>query len=284
MSVVLNGSSQRLYAAAVPGVDCPYTISVWFKSTSASAKQETACLYNTALTRGYELFAEGAVAGDPVRGAQHLSGANFSNTTTGYNTNVWQHACFVVTSLSSRAVFLNGGSKGTNTAAVSASTNINTVGVGAISTFYYFAGKLAEVALWNKALSDAQVASLAAGAVPTDIEAANLTQYWTLLSDATDTVGGVDLTAVGTPTYDAADHPALDVVIYEDLAATGGGTSGGSAVISFIAYEDLAATGGGTSGGSAVISAAYPAIPPIALPTIKRMVAVGNNQVWFEDI
>lgn len=45
---------------------------------------------------------------------------------------------------------------------------------------------------------------------------------------------------------------------YEDIAASGGGTSGGSANLRVITYEDIAAEGGGTSGGTAVLDSYTP--------------------------
>jgi hypothetical protein len=77
---------------------------------------------------------------------------------------------------------------------------------------------------------------------------------------------------------------AQNAAAFVGLVATGGGTSGGSATLTTADIVELVATGGGTSGGSAVLVASYAETPPVALATVKRMLAIGNNQVWFEDI
>lgn len=84
--------------------------------------------------------------------------------------------------------------------------------------------KIAHGAVWNKELTAAEVAALynggagGAGKNPTTVAAANLVFYAPLTSDASVSVGGVTLTATGSPTFDSGDNPNVE--------ATGGG--GGS--------------------------------------------------------
>jgi hypothetical protein len=74
-----------------------------------------------------------------------------------------------------------------------------------------FTGRLAELAVWNSALSTADITSYLAGTAASGIAAANLIGYWPLSADSllnlgTDTDG--DLTATGNAVFDA-DHPTI---------------------------------------------------------------------------
>jgi hypothetical protein len=87
--------------------------------------------------------------------------------------------------------------------------------------------KTAHGAVWNKALTAAEVASLynggtaGAGKNPTAVQNANLVFYAPLTSDALVSVGGVTLTATGSPTFDSADNPNVE--------AAGSGSTNASA-------------------------------------------------------
>jgi hypothetical protein len=102
--------------------------------------------------------------------------ANSSTTITG---GVWQHAAAVFSANNSKAAFLNGANKGTdaNTA------NVGTINIIAIGAFYNGAilgeydGRLAEMAIWNVALTDAEVATLGAGYSPLFVRPQNLVHY-----------------------------------------------------------------------------------------------------------
>lgn len=71
---------------------------------------------------------------------------------------------------------------------------------------------------------------------------------------------------------------------YVDLAGTGGGTGGGSGVLEIAySYVDFAGTGGGSGDGSgALIVSGFPHDEKSL--THKRLIAIGNNQLWYEDI
>jgi hypothetical protein len=74
-----------------------------------------------------------------------------------------------------------------------------------------FTGRLAELAVWNSALSTADITSYLAGTAASGIAAANLIGYWPLSADSllnlgTDADG--DLTATGNAVFDA-DHPTI---------------------------------------------------------------------------
>jgi len=96
---------------------------------------------------------------------------------------------------------MDGGSKITNaTSKTPASLDRFSVGrSGDLSPTYYWSGDVCWVAVWNKALSDANMVSLAAGAWPQTIEVANLVAVYPFglpgANDDTDYLGTYDLTA-----------------------------------------------------------------------------------------
>ena len=82
-----------------------------------------------------------------------------------------------------------------------------------LTAFNDLYGLLAEVAIWNKALSAGEIASYLAGNDPSAIAAANLIGYWPLSADnATQSNLGTDATGdltVSGATYEPSDHPTI---------------------------------------------------------------------------
>jgi hypothetical protein len=76
--------------------------------------------------------------------------------------------------------------------------------LGRLNPAAYMDGLLAEVAIWNAALSDEEVASLAAGFSPLLVKPENLVVYVPLVRTIQDVVGGLGFTATGTV---VAEHP-----------------------------------------------------------------------------
>jgi hypothetical protein len=75
-----------------------------------------------------------------------------------------------------------------------------------------YTGLIAEVAIWNKALADAEITSYMSGEAASTIAAANLIGYWPLSADnATQSNEGLDAggdLSVSGATFDA-DHPTI---------------------------------------------------------------------------
>ena len=65
-------------------------------------------------------------------------------------------------------------------------------------------GDLAHIAIWNVALTDAEIASLYNGGIGLDpryVRSANLVAYWPLIRNDLDYIGGYNLTAYNSPTF-----------------------------------------------------------------------------------
>ena len=69
-------------------------------------------------------------------------------------------------------------------------------------------------------------------------------------------------------------------VFYVDMAATGGGTGGGSATLIADVVIDMVATGGGAGGGSAALLSH---VKLNGLDLTNQIVVTGNDQLWYED-
>lgn len=122
--------------------------------------------------------------------------ANFASSGA-YDITSWQHVAAKFTSITSRQCFRNGVGGTVDTVSNSPGsftrTNIGTrFASGTRGAF--FNGKIAHVAIWSIELSDAEIAQLAAGALPTTIQPGSLV-YYVPLNTATATVNTVTSTA-----------------------------------------------------------------------------------------
>jgi hypothetical protein len=100
-------------------------------------------------------------------------------TTTAQVANVWQHACAVFTSPTSRAAYLDGAGKGTN-ATSNTPSGLNRTSVGLSDDAgpnQALRASIAHVAVWNVALTDHEVFLLSRGADPRTIQPAYLLVY-----------------------------------------------------------------------------------------------------------
>lgn len=126
----------------------------------------------------------------------------------------WYHACAVSANTSSHKIYVNGNEEGSDTTGVMPSGLDNTT-IAALNhnnRSYYFDGRIAEVGIWNAALTDAEVKILAAGFSPLFVRPQNLVGYWPLVRKTSDNksidkVGGFTLNEYNTPGQSA--HPPI---------------------------------------------------------------------------
>lgn len=211
MAYDFNGTNQYLTAASTPVAEAPLTLACWFSPDNITSNCTLFQLSNGTPLERFGLAALGALAGDPVRAfciQNGLEGA--SSSTTGYTAGTMQHACGVFASNTSRTVFLNGGNSATNTNTI-APSGVNAIDIGfrlnAGVAGLFFDGKLAEVGIWNAALTAAEVASLAKGMTCDKIRPQNLVFYAPLVRDLNDQKGGLTITNNNAATV--AAHPRV---------------------------------------------------------------------------
>ena len=215
MSLVLNGTTQYAWRSA-PVVATPFAVSAWFKSTSESALQAIWGEANQATTLDYwRLALRGDVEDDPIGCYIRRSDAANALTSAGYSVDEWHHALFIEAGSQDHRVYIDGGGIGTDTSNDQTPISITKMAVGALpyngDWANFFAGKLAEVAIWNGVILTADdIAFLAGGADPSTIQSVYLKTYWPLFDDANDNgAENLHLTEAGTPSFDTGDHPVI---------------------------------------------------------------------------
>jgi hypothetical protein len=216
-----SASSEYLTAASTPVTAVPLTMACWFRSSSATLFQGLMTVGQAGANEAFRIAAAGNTAGDPIRIVSVGSGTTrFADSSTGYSANVWAHACGVFTSTTSRAVYINGGSAGTNVQS-STPTGLNQVEIGRVdgtSPGSYMEGRIAEAGLWNVALDVNEIAALARGISPRSVRPGSLVGYWPIWgihSPEIDLVpAGRTLTVTGTSKADHAPVQPFSRTLY----------------------------------------------------------------------
>jgi len=205
MSQTIAGSNH--YTGAVPFTGTPYTFSVVIAAPGGQARK-----YISVGNSGDSNNA--VVVGTDVTAAATNRPSLFTTATSGNNqvtagvamdiTGNYNFICAVAASSSSRAVYLNGSNKGASGSVAAFPTGIDAFVIsGRVTDFTSgIAGSIAHMALWLRALSDAEVAYLGTGGNPRAIK--GCVSYWkfngTDLTTVPDDIGTNDLTVVGTVT------------------------------------------------------------------------------------
>lgn len=205
--------SDRLVNANAVITGYPFTLACWFNSDNVSISQVLISVGDTATADNYHyLRAAGSVASDPVQAGSAASGtARNATSSTGYSLNTWHHAAGVFTAAADRAAFIDGGSKGTNTQSTTPA-GLDATAIGRLETSTpanHMSGMIAEAAVWDVALTDAEVAILAAGYSPLFVRPENRIAYWPLLgrtSPEIDIIGRFEMTVTGAV---VAAHPRV---------------------------------------------------------------------------
>jgi hypothetical protein len=173
----------------------------WFRAVNDTANQRLIDLKQIANPLGYySIGLGGATAGKPLRliKVSNASSVQITTTTTGYLLNTWQHACGVFSSATSRTIYLDAGGNATGANNLGAAT-AELVNIGVFSDqnnalSQYFHGLIAEVGIWNAALTAAEIASLAKGMTCDKVRPQSLVFYAPLVRDLNDQKGGLTIT------------------------------------------------------------------------------------------
>ena len=203
----------------------PFTMACWFTLDDLTLSTDLMAIATDASNnQQHALIADGAVAGDFVVAFTQTTSSVKAKTTTGITQGQWHHACGVWAAATDRRAFIDGGSKGTNTTNRSPSgMNRTQIGQSENNTNRH-SGLIAEAAIWNVALTDGEVATLAAGISPLRVRPSALVGYWPLFgtsSPENDYSGkNNDMTLVATPTQDR--HAPVGPMFGFDMGWHGG--------------------------------------------------------------
>lgn len=230
----VSASSECIYGGATV-TPYPFTLAAWFKADSLPGETEYPTIVSISdgdASHYCSIFIDGANSRYIGMDAYEEGSYACARTTAApTSTGVWYHAAGVSAGAAERYAYLNGGNVGSNAVGRSP-TGVDTTAVGAVyvsGVNFPFDGKIAEVGIWNVALTAGEIAILAAGYCPLFVRPGNLICYLPLVQDADeDVVGGLSFSAVATPTVDS--HPRIIYPISPYSPLVSAGEAGGSVI------------------------------------------------------
>jgi len=161
-----DGSSQYLTGEKPSISSYPITMCCWFNSDDIAAGQALMALCDASTNNDiFMISARGDQAGDYIW-AQANSTVGWANavTTKSYSANTWHLACGVFESTALRKAYIDGGNVGSDTTSIApAFANIDTLSISVLdraTNALYMSGKIDHVMIWNRALTDAEIALL----------------------------------------------------------------------------------------------------------------------------
>jgi hypothetical protein len=203
MAYNFNGSNQYLTVGSAPVTAAPLTIAAWFRKASTAAKNG---IFVRAPVNSANMF--GFYFTNVLRGYTQAGAGQTSDiaVTQNYSTNTWTHVCFVEASATSRTIYQNAGDSATDTVSRTPA-GINAIDIATFGGGTNFDGQFAEIGIWNAALTQPEVASLAAGMTCDKVRPQSLVFYSPLTRDLIDYKGGLAITNNNTATV--ANHPRV---------------------------------------------------------------------------
>lgn len=185
MAVRFTRASSQFLHTATPCISGapPFSVSAWvyvFDITQGHWLWTISDYSNNGSFHGIE--AGGDQAGDPFRCVSYQLGAagRYAATSTGYTANTWHHICAVWVSTTERHVYIDGGSKGTNVVS-SDPWGLDKEAVGATyrgdNPGDKADARVAELAVYDAALSDADVEELAQLICPLSVRPDDIARY-----------------------------------------------------------------------------------------------------------
>jgi len=196
MAYDFDGINQSLTRASAPVTAVPLTLACWF---NPDLLQDAAlCSVGSSgsgLGSWFALFT--GLTGVVIASATSSGNQANATTTATYTTGSWNHCCGVFSANNSRTIYLNGANAVTSTASRTPAAVAETIiGSRRASGIFgaYFNGKIAEVGIWNAALTAAEVASLAKGMTCEKIRPQSLVFYVPLVRELQDVRQGLTIT------------------------------------------------------------------------------------------
>ena len=203
--------SKCLTVGSAPVTQVPITLSAWFQPTVINTDHDILTVCNNTNGSGSVVVMSARANNQLSAGVfrqlnpffvQSLSGGSVSN-------NTWHSGVAVYTSNSNRLIYLNGTAGTANTTSFTP-LNLNRCGIGCTARdtpASIFTGQIAEVGIWNVALTADEAASLARGMTCDKVRPQSLVFYAPLVRDLIDYKGGLTITNNNTATV--ANHPRV---------------------------------------------------------------------------
>jgi hypothetical protein len=194
MAYNFTAASSQYLSAPAPVTTLPITMACWFRVASPSTFN---AFLSTSTTSGSINRHTLLVNVNELRlQTQFASGPPATAVATAAPSTEWHHGAAVVNSTASRTVFLDGGNSNTNTTSLGTVTP-TALHIGARFAFSFGGftnGLIAEVGIWNVALTADEIASLAKGMTCDKVRPQSLVFYAPLVRDLNDQKGGLTIT------------------------------------------------------------------------------------------
>ena len=179
MSRFFNGTTNYLNSATTPVSAMPMSMAAWGMPRGLSSTPHT-LLGVYASGTDHTLSLDVTQNSGTARACAGTNSESVAVSTVGGATPVWNHYAAVFTSATNRAAYFNGGNKGASTTSRSPTVDHLTLGASNRNggLLRYWDGWIAHAAIWNVALTDAEVFLLAQGVLPYLVRRDGLVGYW----------------------------------------------------------------------------------------------------------
>jgi hypothetical protein len=218
MAYEFNGTTQYLSTASTPITNGPLTVACWYKTDNAATSQALVSIGDNNGQERFQLFYSGTTAVNPSFSCIYSTGssAGAASNAGAATTNTWYHVAGTVSGALGGSIDFRSYRNGvlgttlgpTTTSALTG--NIDSILIGArfgTSLGLYLDGQIAEVGIWNAALTAAEIAALAKGMTCDKIRPQSLVFYAPLVRDLQDVRGGLTITNNNAATV--ATHPRV---------------------------------------------------------------------------
>jgi hypothetical protein len=212
MAYDFDGTNQYLTADSLASFSEPCTIACWFYPENFNFAAMCSVVNFTNGDRIVLFKNPNDIPGrNVIHAATRIGGTN-AYATADYVLDQWQHACGVYTSASSRTIYLDGGNSATSTVTATQTYGTPIVAAAARSAAggpwgAFLNGRVAELGVWNAALTANEVASLAKGMTCNLVRPQSLVFYAPLIRNLQDVRGG--LTITNNNAAIVANHPRV---------------------------------------------------------------------------
>lgn len=187
----------------------PLTIAAWSKHTDVNTAQVVVSICTNNGTHRFQIVLVANTARYRCN-AVGASATGFAEATASATAGTWGHVAAVFSSDSSRTCYFNGGNSGTSSVTSTLSETLSQVQIGSVyinGNSNHMNGDIAEVGIWNAALTADEILSLSKGASSSMVRTQSLVFYAPLIRNLADIRGGLTITNNNSAT--ASFHPRI---------------------------------------------------------------------------
>jgi len=194
MSYAFAGASNQYLTCAAPVTGNPMTMAAWFRPDNVTGNKTILTLGTGDNAQRYWLYNSGTTIVYEARDSVSFSQISIASNV---QANTWHHACAVEIAVAGRRIYGNG-TLGSTSSAVRNPTSVDEfyIGIDRLNSGFQLpmTGQIAEVGVWNTALTIDDVRSLSQGIACRLVRPQNLVFYAPLIRDLNDLARGVALT------------------------------------------------------------------------------------------